>query len=262
MNANDIAENPHKNKKKSQVLFEKPQEPKTSICRPAPQDLVTDDINCWTTKNTTTTSKDCADFEVFEKQQQQRDGVVTTTSKQQQATNLTNTNNAVVANNKPRASHNSRGGQQQNVNKRKSRDADLLGLGSTGLETAGESLGSKCSPLRRSQQQPVVVVEKPVVLEDIEKHTITVYHKGEKNIVSWYADMAKSDVQQIFVLVVGDDQNRHYIISVCFFEHPRNKSVKNTKCFDSKKKNLNNLICGKIRLSLALVFLFPKIKSS
>ncbi|CAD7951992.1 unnamed protein product [Amoebophrya sp. A120] len=40
--------------------------------------------------------------------------------------------------------------------------------------------------------------EAATVLEDHEKHTITVYYKGEKNIVTWYADgtMSKRDIQE------------------------------------------------------------------
>lgn len=51
---------------------------------------------------------------------------------------------------------------------------DLLGIGDGGLGAA---------------EYPSAVVE------DIEKKMIAVYHKGEKNMIGWYADMSKNDIK-------------------------------------------------------------------
>jgi hypothetical protein len=62
---------------------------------------------------------------------------------------------------------------------------DLLGLGgvvtpepvaASAPEVVGEDLGG-------------------VIVEDISKKMIYVYHKGEKNVVGWYADMPRGDIQ-------------------------------------------------------------------
>jgi len=64
-------------------------------------------------------------------------------------------------------------------------DGDLLGLG-------GEA------PARSSNDDEVLseVGIEPEDCEDIEKKMIYVYHKGEKNVVGWYADMESGDIKE------------------------------------------------------------------
>lgn len=58
---------------------------------------------------------------------------------------------------------------------------DLLGLGGTVVVSPPEAASEEIDGL-------------PV--EDIEKKTIYVYHKGEKNIVTWYADTPAADIKE------------------------------------------------------------------
>jgi hypothetical protein len=58
---------------------------------------------------------------------------------------------------------------------------DLLGIGGVAT-TVTASAGPE-------------VNEDGAVVEDIEKKMIAVYHKGEKNMVGWYADLSKSDIK-------------------------------------------------------------------
>lgn len=60
---------------------------------------------------------------------------------------------------------------------------DLLGIGTP-------------MPVTKSQEIVEDVNGVSVPVEDIEKKVIYVYHKGEKNVVAWYADTAASDIKE------------------------------------------------------------------
>jgi len=67
---------------------------------------------------------------------------------------------------------------------------DLLGLGgnSTNIDNA---CNSEPQPMELTGEAP-----EGVSVEDMPKKVIYVYHKGERNVVGWYADMKRADIKE------------------------------------------------------------------